>query len=132
MNIEPEKVVTDYERNLQKGGIVSCFGVLKLLNELLDEENNPNENWNIELRDRLYIILTSGEKLFMGQNYSLDDRKPRDDLYAILQKETHLTEDRIQIIKKALRLLPTSERNTTVAKDHLSKYIEKLQRKLAQ
>lgn len=43
MNIEPHKVVADYERNLQKGGVVSCFGVLKLLNELLDEESNPAE-----------------------------------------------------------------------------------------
>lgn len=130
MNIEPDKVVYDYERNLKRGGTVSCFGVLKLLNELLDESNEPYSDWNIALRDRLYVVLAGGEKLFLGQNYSFEDRKPRDDLYNILQKEVCLDDDRILKIRKALRLLPTTEKNAEVAKQKLSNYIEKLQKRI--
>ena len=117
MNIEPAKVVSDYERNLSRGGTVACFGVLKLLNELLDPENNPQEEWNRKLRDRLYVVLAGGEKLFLGQNYSFDDRKPRDDLYIITQKETDLDEDRIQLIRKALRMLPSAPVATSKPKN---------------
>ena len=130
MNIEPDKVVYDSERNLKRGGTVSCFGVLKLLNELLDESNEPYSDWNIALRDRLYVVLAGGEKLFLGQNYSFEDRKPRDDLYNILQKEVCLDDDRILKIRKALRLLPTTEKNAEVAKQKLSNYIEKLQKRI--
>ena len=117
MNIEPERVVGDYERNLAKGGTVACYGVLKLLNELLDPENRPEEAWNRKLRDRLYVVLTGGEKLFLGQNYSFDDRKPRDDLY-------------IQLIKKALRMLPSSEKDGVAAKTRIAEYIEKLSKRI--
>ena len=130
MNIEPEKVVADYERNLARGGTVACFGVLKLLNELLDEENNPQEEWNRNLRDRLYVVLAGGEKLFLGQNYSFDDRKPRDDLYVITQKEIDLNEDRIQLIRKALRMLPSSEKDGTAAKERIAEYVEKLNKRI--
>ena len=130
MNIEPERVVGDYERNLAKGGTVACYGVLKLLNELLDPENHPEEAWNRKLRDRLYVVLTGGEKLFLGQNYSFDDRKPRDDLYIITQKEIDLSEERIQLIKKALRMLPSSEKDGVAAKTRIAEYIEKLSKRI--
>lgn len=130
MNIEPEKVVSDYERNLQKGRAVSCFGVLKLLNELLDEESVPESKENISLRDRIYVILSSGEKLFLGQNYSFDDRKPRDDLYNILQKEVSLNHDRLALIRRALRTLPTTEKDALTAKEKLNKFIEKLEKRI--
>lgn len=130
MNIEPEKVVSDYERNLQKGRDVSCFGVLKLLNELLDEENVPEAKENVFLRDRIYAILSNGDKLFLGQNYSFDDRKPRDDLYNILQKEVSLNADRISLIRRALRTLPTTEKDSLIAKEKLNRFIEKLEKRI--
>ena len=130
MNIEPERVVSDYERNITKGGTVACYGVLKLLNELLNEENNPHEEWNRALRDRLYVVLSNGDKLFLGQSYSFDDRKPRDDLFTITQKEIDLTEERIQLIRKALRMLPTSEKDGVAAKMHITEYIEKLSKRI--
>lgn len=130
MNIEPAKVVSDYERNLKKGGTVSCFGVLKLLNELLNPENKPTDKANIALRDRLYGVLTFGDKLFFGQNYSFDDRKPRDDLFNILHKEVAVTKERLVVIKKAVRVLPTSEKNQTTATNKISKAIELLEAKL--
>ena len=130
MNIEPEKVVKDYERNLERGGTVACLGVLKLLNELLSEENNPQEEWNRNLRDRLYVVLAGGEKLFLGQNYSFEDRKPRDDLYVITKKEIDLTEDRIQLIKKALRMLPSSEKDGNAAKERIKEYVDELSRRI--
>lgn len=132
MNIEPEKVVADYERNLKRGGTVAVYGVIKLLSELLDEEDgHPEEEWNRNLRDRIYVVLAGGEKLFLGQNYSFDDRKPRDDLYLITQKEIDLTEERIQLIRKALRMLPTSEKDSASAKQRIVAYVEELRGKIA-
>jgi len=131
MNIEPDRVVFGYEQNLRRGDPINIYGVIKLLDGFLSEDKQPKDVKNRELRDRLYKILAAGEiRLYPGQNYYFDDKRPRDDLYEITEKEVDLTEERVELIRKALRALSTSEKNSEKAIEKLKSHVGKLTSKI--